>query len=124
MQGQSARIDGNDQFTNAKGDEVEHLDFITIGGAFVMVLLGIISFFLKRIVDQYDTAQKNHNEQFDKLLKKFDVLTEIIYEHKNDVEVIKTQIAIHNDDLKSLDHLYDRMRVAEADIAVIKVRVN
>jgi hypothetical protein len=94
--------------------------FLTIVGTFVLILLGIIGFFLSRIADQYDVAQANHNEQFDKLLKKFDVLTEIIYEHKSDVEVIKEQINTHNRALNSIDIIYDRLRVVETEVSVIK----
>ena len=98
--------------------------FLTIVGAFVMILLGVIGFFLKRIADQYDEAQRNHNEQFDKLLKKFDVLTEIIYEHKTDVEVIKEQINTHNKEIGSFNNIYDRIRKIETSVEVINARMN
>lgn len=94
--------------------------FLTIVGSVILLLLAIIGFFLKRIADQYDQAQENHNEQFDKLLKKFDVLTEIIYEHKSDVEVIKEQINSHNRELNSINTIYDRLRLVEKDVEVIK----
>lgn len=101
---------------------MEHAQFLAIIGSVIMILLVIIGWFLRRIADQYDSAQENHNQQFDKLLKKFDVLTEIIYEHKSDVEVIKEQINTHNRALNSIDTLYDRLRLVERDVEVIKAK--
>lgn len=105
-----------------KVTKVDYATFLTIVGTVIMLLLVIIGWFLRRIADQYDEAQRNHNEQFDKLLKRFDTLTEIIYEHKTDVEVIKTQIDTHNRELGSINNLYDRMRMVERDVEVIKAR--
>jgi hypothetical protein len=99
---------------------MEQTLFFSIVGTFILILLAIIGFFLKRIAEQYDAAQENHNQQFDKLLKKFDVLTEIIYEHKSDVEVIKEQINTHNRALNSIDVIYDRLRVVETDLSIFK----
>ena len=85
-------------------------------------MLFIIGWFLRRIADQYDSAQLNHNEQFDKLLKKFDILTEIIYEHKSDVEVIKEQISTQKRELLVMNNLFERVRVVENEITGIKAR--
>ena len=94
----------------------------TIIGSAIMIMLTIIGWFLNRIAAQYDQAQKNHNEQFDKLLKKFDTLTAIIYEHKSDVEVIKEQINTHTKEMASINNLFDRVRSVENEITGIKAR--
>ena len=75
-----------------------------------------------RFVKQYDEANKDHSLMFDKLLKRFDTLTEIIYEHKTDVEVIKSQINVYNKELSAVNNLFDRVRVTENDIAILKER--
>lgn len=103
---------------------MENALYISVVGTLIMILLTIIGWFLNRIAKQYDEAQSTHNEQFDKLLTKFDVLTEIIYDHKKDVEVIKEQINTHSRELNGVNILFDRVRIVESDIAVLKDRTH
>jgi GTP:adenosylcobinamide-phosphate guanylyltransferase len=105
---------------------MEHTQILTeaqifsIVSGIIIFMLGIIGWFLIRFVRQYDEANKDHVTMFDKLIKRFDTLTAIIYEHKTDVEVIKTQLNSYNKDLQSVDTLYERVRVVENDVAFLK----
>ena len=101
---------------------MEYANVLTTVGFIIVSMLGIIGWFLIRFVRQYDDANKSHALMFKELLEKFDTLTEIIFEHKTDVEVIKSQINIHNKDLAAINNLYDRVRASENDIAVLKER--
>ena len=97
-------------------------ELLGIIGSLLCLMLGVISWFLKRIVGQYDRAQESNTSQFEQLIKRFDVLTEIIYEHKTDVEVIKEQVKVHNRGFADMNILYDRVRKVETDVEVIKAR--
>jgi len=101
---------------------MENSYFLPVASSIIVFMLSIIGWFLMRFVKQYDEANKDHSLMFDKLLKRFDTLTEIIYEHKTDVEVIKSQINVYNKELSAVNNLFDRVRVTENDIAILKER--
>ena len=89
-------------------------------GGFIASLLGIIGWFLVRLIDQQDDAHQSTGEQFKALLGKFDMLNDIMHEHKTDVGMIKVQVADHATRLHEMNNVYDRLRAVESDMAVIK----
>ena len=105
---------------------MDNIYFLPVASSIIVFMLGIIGWFLIRFVKQYDEANKDHSLMFEKLLKRFDTLTEIIYEHKTDVEVIKSQLHEYNKDIGAANNLFnslfDRVRITENDIAILKER--
>jgi flagellar basal body-associated protein FliL len=83
---------------------------ISIGGAFIIFLLGIIGWFLNRLVNQQDAAHKDNKVQFGSLLEKIDKLTNTVQDHKSDVLIIKEQITVHTDKLKEVNVIFERLR--------------
>lgn len=94
---------------------------LSLIGGLVTLLLGIIGWFLVRLIDQQDDAHQSTSEQFKALLGKFDMLNDTMHEHKADVGVIKSQVAEHATKLHEMNRVYDRLRSVESDIAVIKI---
>lgn len=101
---------------------MEHEVFLSITGVFILLLLGIIGWFLIRLVKQQDEAHQSNKDQFKELLTKFDILNITMIEHKTDVEVIKEQISNHAIRLGDMNMLYDRVRTVENEISSIKAR--
>jgi hypothetical protein len=86
---------------------------ISVSDFIIPIMLLIIGVFLSRLLNQ-----------FDELLKKFDVLNTTMLEHKADVDVIKEQISNHSKELIDINLLWDRVRIVENDVTTIKARAH
>ncbi len=82
-------------------------------GGFLSLLLGVIAFFLSRLLCQ-----------FDQLTEQVGVLNEtmkrIDKDLSGDVGIIKTQLVSTQQDVDELNQIWDRMRSAENEIIAIK----
>lgn len=80
--------------------------FVELGGAIVAILLGVIAFFLSRLLRQFDKL----NETMIKMDKDI----------SGKIGIIENQTSENGRRLSDLDPLWDRMRVAESNIAVMQ----
>jgi len=99
---------------------MEQVHYLPIIGAFISLLLLIIGWFLNRLIKQQDLAHEQTGAQFKSLLEKFDTLNTTMLEHKTDVEVIKEQINTHSRELGAFNQIFDRIRIVESDVSVLK----
>jgi chromosome segregation ATPase len=95
---------------------------ITVIGSFIVLLLGIIGWFLGKFYDQQKEAHISNQTQFKELLDKLDTLTSTLQEHRTDVEVIKEKINTLDKSIYSLKDLSDRINKIERDIFGINSR--
>lgn len=85
---------------------MDELIFIEIAGGVIMLLLAIIARFLKRLLEQFDKL----NETMVKMDKDI----------SGKIGIIEVQTIDNGRRLSELDPLWERMRLAENDIAIIK----
>lgn len=89
----------------------------TIGMPFIgtalTILLGVISFFLMRLLNQFDKLTDQVGELNKTMIK-------IDKDLSGDVSVLKQKTEMLNEDLLNLNQLWDRVRAAENDIISIK----
>ena len=86
----------------------ETLTFVEIGATVVAILLGVIAFFLSRLIRQFDKL----NETMIKMDKDI----------SGKIGVIESQTSDNGKRLAELDPLWDRMRVVEKELAVVQDR--
>lgn len=95
---------------------------ISGAGAVIIFLLGAVTWFLNRLINQNDTTHIENKEQFKELIDQVIEVKTTLQDHKTDVAVIKEQINNHTKGLQDVEQLFHRVRVVENDIAVIQVR--
>lgn len=85
---------------------MDDLLFVEVGASIVALLLAVIAFFLSRLLRQFDKL----NETMIKMDKDI----------SGKIGVIEVMTSDNGKRLSELDPLWDRMRAAESDIAVIR----
>jgi hypothetical protein len=99
-----------------------------------MVMFATVIFLLKRFIDQYDKANQENKIQFDALIIEVKEVKNALTTHQSEVAVgfqetkgvvnlISERIETHEKMLDDLNILYDRVRINETDINVIKERI-
>lgn len=93
---------------------------ISLSGTFIIGLLGIIAFFIRRFVSLQDEATKDFTGQFNRLITELKTLNATVFElklelslHKNDVVVIREQIELHAESIKEFREFNSRLRIIE-----------
>jgi ABC-type multidrug transport system fused ATPase/permease subunit len=106
---------------------MDHNLFISLTGALIIILLAIIGWSLNKFFEQQNDAHKSHQVQFKELIGKLDTLNATMSNNSTDVEVMKSQVMNHADDLKENkdhhDYFYRTLRAHENDITSIKTKI-
>lgn len=85
---------------------------VSIGGV-VSLLLGVIAYFLNRLIKQFDAL----TVQFSDLNT---TISKIDKDLSGEVGILKIQHSDLHGRMKDLDTIWDRVRLVEADVLVIK----
>lgn len=92
-----------------------HVDAVTVAliGALLTMFLGVISYFLSRLISQFDKLQ----EQFSTLNH---TMTRIDKDLSGEVGILKSDNEELKDRVKDFDPLWDRMRGVEKEVAIVR----
>jgi len=86
---------------------------VTIFGSLMGILLGVIAYFLSRLLGQFDKLTetvKNLN----------DTMVRIDKELSGEVGVLRTHTMALQEEVRGLDSLWDRVRAVENDVIAIR----
>lgn len=86
---------------------------VTLVGGLLTILLGIIAFFLSRLISQFDMLR----DQFSELNA---TMSKIDKDLSGEVGILKNENKELTTKVKDLDPLWDRMRDVEKEVAVLR----
>lgn len=118
-----------------RGIKLEHLANLQAMDFINMAMYAAVIFFFKRLIDQQDEANKSSKAQFAALIEEVKEVRNALARHQGDVAVgfqetkgmvdlMVERIENHEKILSDMNLLYDRVRINESDINVLKERVS
>jgi flagellar basal body-associated protein FliL len=91
-------------------ETMSNISIITLLGGCVVFLLGAVTWFLNRLINQNDETHRENQKQFRELIDEVKEVRSTLHEHKGDMLVVKEQITFHTDKLKDVNTLFERIR--------------
>ena len=107
---------------------------LSIASFLIIFLLSSVTWFLNRLITQNDKTHEANKQQFKELIDEVKEVKTSLSLHQSDValgfqetkgtvSVLLEKIQTHSELLCDLNILYDRVRLTESEILVIKERI-